>query len=434
MPRKRKRPQKPTPSAIPAALPDITPDIIIDGSQGEGGGQIVRTALSLSSIFKRSLKLHKIRAGRTVPGLQAQHITSAQTVALIANARIHAASHRSSALFLQRGVQGDVNGTIDAFVPTAGAASLVLQACLPPALVFLKPSERVLVIGGGTTALFAPPSDYVCHVLVPNLRLFGIEMNVTVERHGFFPRGGGKFVVGLDKSRCERVEDTKAFVLKSCELLQRGNIVRVRGVVLMSCAKEYATQLAECVRHAALNALRKYTRTQAEGYPDITEDHISINEVSNSDTMDECISITLYAQTEAGTVLGASAIWSHRDSRKVAQRMSLQPPRKNASTEEKIAFCVATAAQAGTEAAEELLDVFKSGAVVDSHMADQLCVFMAMAKGTSRLLVPEPTLHLTSVVDVIKAFGVNVEIEDVEGSNNRIVVCEGKAVSLRGDV
>lgn len=418
-------------------------DVQIDGSRGEGGGQIVRTSLSLSAVLGRSVKVEKIRNGRTTPGLQAQHMTGARLVAEIASAPIHGANKGSSSFVLEKTTseEPDHELPLQSIVQTAGATSLVLQAALPPALRFL-PSVNVddtadrctLSLGGGTTALFAPTSDYVHHVLAPNLRHFGVQLSFDVVRHGFFPRGGGLCLVTIDKYNCEAValpgqEETVHCKLLPCQLTERGTVDRIQGRVLVSGANYISNGLGEICRQKARQVIRKYVRG-VSGYPDISEDDISVSNLTDAEGTGECVAITLFAKTSAGTVLGASAIWSERDAVKKANatRSSL-PNRHDRSA--RVQFWQSTVADSAEAAAEELCEVMQSQAVVDSHMADQFVVFMALAGGTSRLLVPKPTLHLTSVISVMQSFGVCSRLEPIDGSENHMLICDGEGVLLR---
>lgn len=449
MPRKRKRAGSfctPTASgrlsAEACAIPPV--DVVIDGSQGEGGGQMVRMSLALSSILDRSVRIHKIRNGRSQPGLQAQHTAGANLVARVAQADIHGALVRSTSLTMsmpavQRRDIGD--GCYECVINTAGATSLVLQAVLPAALRFLPDrsagSEKglyecpTLRITGGTTALFAPLSDYVECVLIPNLRLFGIGLDYRVEKHGFFPRGGGLCAVRLDKSRCSTSNQPSETsvppqTLVACDVTRRGNITSIEGVVLISGPQYEHLDLGEHMRRKAVRVLRSFTESE-EGYPSVTDSDIVVRVLSGREMTGKNVSMTLYAKTEAHTVIGSSAIWSERDAVRIADEIGCRS--KAMSSDE---LWQHTAAHVGTTVAKKLCTTLQTGAVIDAHMADQLCAFMAMATGTSRLLVPEPTQHVLSVVDVAQQFGLVVNLEEVAGSSNRILTCDGVGVRLAG--
>ncbi len=171
-------------------------DITIDGSQGEGGGQILRSSVALSAITGKSLRVINIRAGRRKPGLMRQHLTSVQAAASVCNAELYGATSGASEItFLPQSVQ---SGSYHFRVGTAGSAMLVLQAVLPPLLTADGPST--VTIEGGTHNMMAPPFDFLSRSWVPLIERMGSRVSAGIERHGFYPAGGGKVVFEIDPS------------------------------------------------------------------------------------------------------------------------------------------------------------------------------------------------------------------------------------------
>jgi RNA 3'-terminal phosphate cyclase (ATP) len=171
--------------------------IHIDGSQGEGGGQILRSALALSTALGRPFTITSIRANRPKPGLMRQHITAVEAAAAICAARTQGASAGSGELVFEPGpVRG---GTHRFSIGTAGSTTLVLQAILPPLLFAPEPSE--ITIDGGTHARWAPPYDFFERALLPLLNRLGASVSATLDRHGFYPAGGGCVRVHIDPAR-----------------------------------------------------------------------------------------------------------------------------------------------------------------------------------------------------------------------------------------
>lgn len=422
--------RNPPPSLPPSPPPP--PDVVIDGSLGEGGGQIVRLSLSLSAILSRSVLVTNIRSGRASPGLQAQHVAAAELVSAVANAPLSDA--RPGATQTLQGVPRDRDELpvlpVQTAANTAAATALMLQAGLPAALRFLPGGGEhpMLALLGGTTALFAPPSDYVRRVLVPNLRQFGVDMKYDVVKDGFYPRGGGSVAVSVDKAACEAVEGKEGYcTLNACELTQQGAVLALQGDLLV-CGHEYvAAGVVEAMLHAATERVRLVVRGEEAAAP-FRRKHINVTDVSRDNTSGKCLCLTLYARTSRGTVLGASALWSEKEAGKHPEWG--KAPRGRRTYKEKVKFWRATAAAAAGEAVKELCEALQSEAAVDAHMADQLIVFMAMAKGTSRLKVPKPTMHLQSVVQVCQAFGVDVKFEGDTEADSCVVVCEGNGVEL----
>ena len=167
----------------------MTQWIDIDGSQGEGGGQILRTSLALSLATGRPFRIDGIRAGREKPGLLRQHLTAVHAAASVSGATVAGAELGSTTLSFEPGpVAG---GEYHLAVGTAGSATLVLQTVLPALLRAVEPSE--LVLEGGTHNPFAPPFDFVAKTFVPVLRRMGADVTMSLERYGFYPAGGGRF-------------------------------------------------------------------------------------------------------------------------------------------------------------------------------------------------------------------------------------------------
>jgi RNA 3'-terminal phosphate cyclase (ATP) len=165
--------------------------IQIDGSQGEGGGQILRCALALGAICGTPVHIRSIRAGRRTPGLQAQHLTAVTALAQICGAQIEGASLGSQVLTF---IPGEIRpGEYEFDIGTAGSVSLVLQAILLPLATAERPSRVTLT--GGTHVPWSPPTDYLREVLFPVLARMGLHAVLEVERWGFFPRGGGRIAL-----------------------------------------------------------------------------------------------------------------------------------------------------------------------------------------------------------------------------------------------
>jgi RNA 3'-terminal phosphate cyclase (ATP) len=193
--------------------------ITIDGSQGEGGGQVLRSSLALSLVTGRPLVIEKIRAGRKKPGLLRQHLTAVSAAAEVCAVEVDGAALGSQRLVFR---PGHVRSGNYAFrVGTAGSATLVLQTVLPALL--LAQGESNLILEGGTHNPFAPPVNFLEKAYLPLLNRLGPRVEVRLVRPGFYPAGGGQFTV--------RVQPTKH--LGPLELVNRGQIVarRVRAMV-----------------------------------------------------------------------------------------------------------------------------------------------------------------------------------------------------------
>lgn len=182
--------------------------IRLDGSTGEGGGQILRSALALSMLTGRPFAIDNIRARRKKPGLMRQHLTAAQAAARIANAEIVGASLASSRLEFRPG--SVAGGHFEFAVGTAGSTMLILQTILLP--LCLAAGESEVRLNGGTHNPLAPPFPFIDHAFLPIARRMGFAPSVALQRPGYFPAGGGQIIAHCQGSA----------QLCSMDLLERG--------------------------------------------------------------------------------------------------------------------------------------------------------------------------------------------------------------------
>ncbi|MGC9318847.1 MAG: RNA 3'-terminal phosphate cyclase, partial [Armatimonadota bacterium] len=161
--------------------------LTIDGSHGEGGGQVLRTSLALSALLGREMRIHSIRAGRSKPGLAAQHLAAVRAAAEVCGADTEGASMGSQELtFRPRDLR---SGDYRFEIGTAGSTTLVLQTVLPP-LLFARGSS-VVRIHGGTNVRWSPPQEYIAEVFLPAIARMGASVELECITPGFYPRGGG---------------------------------------------------------------------------------------------------------------------------------------------------------------------------------------------------------------------------------------------------
>lgn len=193
--------------------------IRIDGSEGEGGGQVLRTALALSLVTQTPFRIERIRARRERPGLLRQHLTGVQAAAAIGGAHVEGDVLGSTSLTFTPGAvkPGDYRFAVG----TAGSAMLVLQTVLPPLMVAAGPST--VTVEGGTHNPAAPPFDFIARAFLPVVNTLGPRIEVELKRYGFYPAGGGQVVARIEP----------APTLQPVALLERGEIVRraIRAVV-----------------------------------------------------------------------------------------------------------------------------------------------------------------------------------------------------------
>ncbi len=215
--------------------------ITIDGSEGEGGGQVLRYACALSLLTGEPFTIEKIRAGRDQPGLMRQHLTAIEAACVVGGAECEGLELGSNRIAFRPGrVQpGDYRFAVG----TAGSTALVLQTLLVPLALADAPSR--LVIEGGTHASMAPPFDFVARCFLPVFERMGPRVTATIKRHGFFPRGGGRIEIGIEPAPLRRIE-----------CLERGDQVSRGGTVLFASLDG---DIARRIRKAALKNLPGWT-------------------------------------------------------------------------------------------------------------------------------------------------------------------------------
>ncbi|MBN1203799.1 MAG: RNA 3'-terminal phosphate cyclase [Myxococcaceae bacterium] len=191
----------------------------IDGSKGEGGGQVLRTSLALSLVTGTPFQMVNIRAGRQKPGLLRQHLTAVKAAAEVGAAEVTGAELGSRELtFKPRALSA---GNYSFAVGTAGSATLVLQTVLPALMLASGPST--LMLEGGTHNPAAPPFDFLEKAYLPLVRRMGPKVEAVLERYGFFPAGGGKFRVSVEPAP-----------LRPLTLLERGAVKRRQATALIA--------------------------------------------------------------------------------------------------------------------------------------------------------------------------------------------------------
>jgi len=321
--------------------------IEIDGSHGEGGGQLLRMAVALSALTRTAVTVTHIRAGRPNPGLAAQHVTALRAVAALASAEVEGLVPGSPQVVFR---PGDLVGGDHAFeVGTAGSVTLVLQACLPVA--FATRISTHLRVTGGTDVKWSPPLDYFALVFLPWIRRLGGQADLLSHRRGYYPRGGGEVEIAI--------QPTTAW--SPLTLSEPGAVERVRGIAHVANLPE---DIPKRMKNAALRRLH--------GVPD---SKIEERVYPSEDAVGQGGAVVLWAEREH-TLLGADCL---AERGKSAERV-------------------------GEEAAENLEAELLSGATVDLHAADQLVVYLALAERPSSFLVREVSGHLRTMAWLIPQF------------------------------
>jgi len=334
--------------------------LVLDGATGEGGGQILRTALALAVALGRAVALTRIRAARPKPGLQPQHLAVVRALAAISDAEVDGDRRDSTELrFTPRALRSG-EWRFDVGPSSAGAVTLILQAVLLPLILAAGASRLTLV--GGTHVPWSPPFQYLTEVFLPALARTGVAASATLSRWGWYPAGGGEVAATLVPGRPAR-----GFVAPGTEAAITG----------LSAVSRLPRAIAERQRTRALE------RLEAEGLGAaiaLEEDRAALG---------------------PGTILFLS----------VRGRAGFSALGRRGLPAERVA----------DDAVDQLLGWRRSGAALDEHLADQLVPYLALAPGASSYTCPRITGHLRTVAELVGRFlPVEITLEDSRPAEVRI--------------
>ncbi len=337
--------------------------IEIDGSIG--GGQLLRTAISLSALTEKPVKITNIRKGKTTgkPGLRPQHMMGIKATGEFCQAEVKGLKESSLELEFTPKKLNIYDKEID--IGTAGSIGLLLQTITPELIFNDKPVT--LQIHGGTETRWAPTIQYTRDVTFPILNMMGTTLSLELIKHGYYPKGGGHIEV---KSR--PVKKLDPFVY-----LERGQI---KNIHVSSVCGSLPLHVAERQGKSALRTIQYHC-------PDakVSMDYKSVDSLSPGS------SVNCYAVCE-NSIIGSSCLGERGMRAEVV----------------------------GERAADDLVKALKSNAALDKYMADQILVFLALAKGKSRVRVEEITEHCRTNISVIEEilpveFKTNEKIIEIEG-------------------
>ncbi|MGQ9688458.1 MAG: RNA 3'-terminal phosphate cyclase [Desulfobaccales bacterium] len=336
----------------------------LDGSYGEGGGQLLRTALSLSALKGTSVQISAIRAGRPKPGLRPQHLTAVMALARIAGAEVEGATLGSREIIFQprtlRG--GDYLFDVAEKTGSAGAVTLIAQALLPLFVAGRLPAA--LILRGGTHVPWSPPVHYLMYVFLPALAELGAQVSLVLNRWGWYPRGGGDIRLTINPTAG----------LKGTCWLNPANYEKFQGLSAASRLPPHVIQ------------------RQAGRLKERLGESLPVMEVE-ADSPDPGSFVFLWGPRAGFNALGARG----KPAEKVAD-----------------------------EAVDAFLRFQHRGAALDRHLADQILLYLALAQGPSSFTTEEITQHLLTNIWVIEQFlGPTFTVEGNLGEPGRIA-CSGR--------
>jgi RNA 3'-terminal phosphate cyclase (ATP) len=343
--------------------------IEIDGSSGEGGGQILRTAVALASVLGLDVMVTNIRAGRSNPGLQAQHLAGVRAASEICGGTMTGARVGSSRLEYKPGKPRGGKYSFD--VGTAGSVTLVLQTLMP--IIAFAQGDVELHLTGGTDVKWSPPIDYLNLVTLPVLGWMGYKGSVKVGKRGYYPRGGGE--VWFSSSP-----------LEGFAALERTSPGRASEIELFSFSTGLPGHVAERMVATAKQVL------SAEG---LTPPKVSLESSKPEQGPSAGCGLVLRAGTDQGALLGADGLGERG---KPAEAV-------------------------GREAGQRLIEELRTGMFFDRHMGDMIVPFMALAEGVSKVSVSQLTQHtLTNIMVAESLAGVRFEVQGGKGEPGTIRV------------
>jgi RNA 3'-terminal phosphate cyclase (ATP) len=316
----------------------------LDGSQGEGGGQILRSALALSVLLRRPMRLSRIRAGRSKPGLMRQHLACVLAAKQLSAADVQGAELGSTELtFKPHTLMG---GTHMFRIGGAGSTMLVLQTVLP--MLLRAPDAARIGVDGGTHNPLAPSADFLQQCFLPQLVRMGARVQLEVQQPGFHPAGGGKVLMQVQPS-----------VLQPLSLTARGESMGVRASAMIA---GLPTHIAERELNAVANAFHLRHAEQRQ-------------------------LLELSGRSGCANVLSVSAHFAH-----VSECVTVHGERG------------LRAESVAAKAVKELKRYLAHTAAVGEHLADQLLLPCWLA-GSGEFTTGEPSPHLLTNAKVLEAFG-----------------------------
>jgi RNA 3'-phosphate cyclase len=367
--------------------------IAVDGGQGEGGGQVLRISIALAGIFGKAIRIHSIRKNRSTPGLRNQHLQTLELAKDITNGKLEQAQVGSTEVFFSPNKLSKENGTkiFSARSNTGGAISLIIQGSLP--ICLFSPTPVELKLGGGTNVGFSPPIDFMQTGLKILLERFGIEYDLEIFKRGFLPIANGQAKILIKPIK----QLTPIDISRSSQEITN---VSARVVVYgeeanETLAQQYVDALKLSLQNAHIAVLSTVDTQVIVG----NQTKLKNKKKPKKNTSDICIQVLL--QTKTGGLLSID-----RTERKESpQAMS-------------------------EHVTSELKTMLERGYCLDEHLADNAIVYMALAKGTSRIRVPRKadlkSKHLPTALALVNELtGSKWKYVDDPKLSNAIIEVEG---------
>ncbi|MBS3165623.1 RNA 3'-terminal phosphate cyclase [Candidatus Woesearchaeota archaeon] len=346
--------------------------IELDGNYGEGGGSLVRVALALSTLTGQAFRVSNIRAGREQGGLKAQHLEAIKALQQICDAKTSEIEIGSTEFWFKP--EKIKKGIYEIDIGTAGSITLLLQALILPAL--FASGKVTLVIKGGTCGKWQASVDYLQQVLLPQLQRFVEKIELKVIKRGYYPKGGGEIKLEItprfklyDFNTFAEFNEDLQFKTSKIKFIEQGKLEQIRGLVNASNELQ-EKEVGERIKNSAESSLRKYE----------VPINVRVEYSSTLSTGGDFLLWAIFSQegkvdSENPIIIGSDALVEIGKSSE----------------------------QIGKEAAEKLMKEMDAGFPVDSHLADQLIMFMGLLP-RSEIHSREITNHTLSNMYVTEKF------------------------------
>lgn len=358
----------------------VTESLKIDGSRGEGGGQILRVSVALAAVMGKPVEVYNVRAKRSPPGLRPQHVAAVKALTEIAQADASGLVIGSRQVrFVPKELK---SGEFSFDAGTAASTTLILQSLMP--VMAFSGGESSVEVRGGTNNPLAPTVEFLQTVLLPAIGRQGFRGAVQLVRRGFYPRGGG-----ILKGRIESIDALRPLVVT-----EFGSVTRVFG---LSYSSRLPSHIVERMARSAAERLRDGGYAEAE---------IATESLQPEDpkcALSPGCGIILFAELSSGGILSGDSLGE------------LGKP----------------AEKVGAQAAEDLLRQLRSGVPVEKHLGDQVVVYMALADGRSVIRTTQLTLHTTTCACVAEEITGAKFVVDGRLSGPATITCEGIGLRTR---
>ena len=364
--------------------------IELDGSHLEGGGALVRVALALSTLTNQPFKVNNIRAGRSKPGLKAQHLAAIKALKEICNAKTSDVELGTTEFWYHPGKIKKGKYNVD--ISTAGSITLLLQALILPSL--FAPGKITLNIKGGTCGKWQASVDYLQNLLLPQLRRFVDNVELKIMRRGYYPRGGGEISLEITpRLKLKNQENFNAFYeelqfkTSKINLVNQGTLEQIRGTINLSLELQ-EKEVGNRIKRMAQSSLKEFNvpkNTHAE--------YVRSDSIGGEILLWALFSENGKMSYDNPVILGGDA---------------LIEPRKSSE-------------EIGKEVSQELKERIHSGSAIDEHLTDQIIPFMGLRLG-SRINSEKVSNHSKTNIYVVEKFlpvKFNVEGNLISVESNR---------------